>query len=225
MLFVDNLFIFLFLFWLFSSFGSWEMWMSSPWQTILFQISPFIFLFFGNLCYLWFGCVVILLLLLCGSFRWDCFCFSVFGVSIIVLGSCCFVFLFTWCIYNVSRPENEFFFIIVFFFTCLKTSDIWNFYNSFLIPSLCRVDPKITVKCKFVVFSSNFSMLVSLVCYLFWGLVSWLRIFSFFLSYLFILNVQLVNAFPSSLSYCFVYYYVHSNSSGLFWEFSPILIQ
>ena len=37
-------------------------------------------------------------------------------------------------------------------------------YHSFLIPSLCRVALRITVKCIFAVLTSHFSVLVSLVC-------------------------------------------------------------
>ena len=53
-------------------------------------------------------------ILLCSSFQFECSCFSVFGVSIIVLGSYCFDSLFTfWCISNISRTEDQPFFIIV----------------------------------------------------------------------------------------------------------------
>ena len=43
---------------------------------------------------------------------------------------------------------------------CLESSTFFqDFYHSFRMPSLCRVTPKITMKSKFVIFPSSFSVL------------------------------------------------------------------
>ena len=81
---------------------------------ILFQVSIFISSCCVCVCLVWFGCVIFRLLLLCGSFWLKCSSFSLFAVLIIVLRSYCldsrFIF---WCISNISRSDNQLFFIIV----------------------------------------------------------------------------------------------------------------
>ena len=75
---------------------------------ILFKISIFISSSASVYCVL-FEWVTFRLLFLCGSFRLECSCFSVFSVLIIVLGSCCLDSLFIfWCISNISWSETNF---------------------------------------------------------------------------------------------------------------------
>ena len=57
---------------------------------------------------LWFGGVLFYSLLLCNSFRLDCSCCSVFGVSIIVGGLLASFPTFFWCICNILRAKISF---------------------------------------------------------------------------------------------------------------------
>ena len=113
-----------------------------------------------------FGCVVFRWLLRCASIRFERSCFSVFIVSVIILGSCWLdSFVICWCISdNLSSEIQSFIFIVLTW-----SANLWlvifnlmpDFYHSFSIASFRRVAPKITIKCKFVVFSSPFSVFVS----------------------------------------------------------------
>ena len=79
---------------------------------ILFRFSTIICSSCVTVCSVWFWCVLFRFLFLCGSIRWECSCFSVFVVSIIILGSCCFDSIFIWwCISRISRSENQPFFM------------------------------------------------------------------------------------------------------------------
>ena len=82
--------------------------------TILFKCFKFISYSYVSVCSVWFGGVVFRLLLVCGSFRLDCSCLSIFGMTVIVLMSCCLDWLFVfWRISSNSRSENQPFFIFV----------------------------------------------------------------------------------------------------------------
>ena len=132
---------------------------------IFFIISTFIF--FSSCVSLYsvrLGCVAFRLVLLCVSVRLDGYYFSVFSVWIIVLGSCWLDSQFIcWCISNISRSINKPFFIIVLTWSASLWLVVLNLAHSSQI-SLCWVAPKITVKCKFVIFLSLFSMLVFDFC-------------------------------------------------------------
>ena len=95
--------------------------------------------------------------------------FSGIVVLIIVLCSGYLDSLFIFrCSFNISSSENQSYYppnLVCESLACsLKSSVCFpDFYHSFPIASICRVAPKITVKCKFVVFPNHFSTLVSLL--------------------------------------------------------------
>ena len=74
----------------------------------------YFFSFCVSLCFEVFEFVVFWLLLLCISIWFEGAYFSVFGVSILVSGSCWHdSLLICWCISNILRSENQPFFVIV----------------------------------------------------------------------------------------------------------------
>ena len=75
---------------------------------IVFYSYIILFKFFKFICPVWCGCAVFLLLLVCGSFRLERSCFSVFGVSIIVLMYCLGSLFISWRISNISTSESTF---------------------------------------------------------------------------------------------------------------------
>ena len=101
------------------------------WDIILFIISTVIF-HIVLVVVLWgLMCVIFRLLLLCISVRLECSCFSVFSVPIFLLDSCWFNSLFI-CgyIYNISRSENQYFFIIVLTWSASLRLVGWNLAHS-----------------------------------------------------------------------------------------------
>ena len=81
---------------------------------ILLNISILIFSSCVSLCSVWFGYVVFRLLLLCGIFRLECSRFSLFGVSIIVFGSCFLIpYLFAGLFLIFQCQKTNPFFMIV----------------------------------------------------------------------------------------------------------------
>ena len=117
----------------------WQSWFHSDGSVVfftdimLFKISIFTFSYFLSLCSVLFACVVFRLLLLFGSFPLECSCFPELGLSINVLGSCCLDFLFIcWCISNISRLENQPFFIIVLTWSASLLFEISRFLLRFL---------------------------------------------------------------------------------------------
>ena len=115
---------------------------------ILFKISIFIFASCVSLCSVWFGCVVLRLLLLYRSFRLECSCFSVFNVSIIVLESCCLDYLLLYLLYFKVRKSTFLCYrpnlVSESLDCCLKSCVFFpDFYPPFSIPTLCRVAPKL----------------------------------------------------------------------------------
>ena len=97
-----------------------------------------------SVCSVWFWCVVFRLLLVCGSFRLDCFCFSIFDVSVIVLVSFWFDSRFVlWRISRVSRSENQPFFIIILTWSaCLLWLIKWWFASVLKIVKCRHTDAK-----------------------------------------------------------------------------------
>ena len=137
-----------------------------------------------------FEVVVFRLLWLGVSILLEGFDFSVFTVSVTILGPCWHVFLLIcWCISITSflyhRPS-------LVSKSCFKSNVIFpDFYYSFSIPKLYRVVPKITVKYKFVVYPSQFPKLESLiwvvayyvVCYIIKEWFFYINHFSFIIFY------------------------------------------
>ena len=78
---------------------------------ILFKFSKFIFCSCVSVCSVLFGVVVFLFSEIGDSFRFDCSCLSVLGVSDIVFLSC-LLFVF-WGISSILKAENQPFFILV----------------------------------------------------------------------------------------------------------------
>ena len=91
-----------------------------------------------------------------GTFWLGSFCLVIFNVCGTVFLHC-WLFIF-WCIFSISRSENQPFFIIVLTWSASLWLVVWklekflpDLYYSFPIPSLCQVAPKIAVLCKLVV--------------------------------------------------------------------------
>ena len=135
---------------------------------ILFQISTFIFSCVSG-CSVVFGGVVFRLLFLGVSDWLEGSGFSVFSLSVTVSGllffTCFPIYLLVYFQYFKVRKPTFLYYrpnLVSYSLVCHKSSAFFLDFNHFL-PSLCRFAPKITVKCKYVVFPSSFLALKSLV--------------------------------------------------------------
>ena len=97
---------------------------------ILFRFSKFISSSCVSVCFMWFGYVVFRLLLVCGLFRLECSCFSMFTESVIILVFCFDSIFVFWRISCISRSENQPFFIIVLTWSASFWFVIWNLMHS-----------------------------------------------------------------------------------------------
>ena len=78
----------------------------------------------------------------CVSIRLECSCFSVFNVAVTVLGFCWHdSFFICWCITNISRSENQLFFIAVLAWSASLWLVVLNLAHSSQILSISFLNP------------------------------------------------------------------------------------